>query len=349
MKVLLVSPLPPPSGGIATWTDEFLNSDISRKNHIEVINIAIKGNRVNELTKKNIFDEIKRNISIFSDVKNKFKKNKYDLAHINSSCSKMGIIRDYLIAKYLHKNNIKIIVQYHCDTKQYINTKKKEKYFVKLSNIADKIFVLNTSSKKHIKEITGIDSIIIPNFINDNIPLKDNEKIINNDIKNILFVGRITKNKGCFEIIQMAKRMKNINFKLIGSITEEIKQCKTGENVTFTGEVSKDVVIEEMKKSDLLLFPSYSEGFPLVILESMALGLPIITTPVGAIPDMLEDKGGAYIEINNLDDMEEKIESLRDKKLRENISKWNIKKVKECYCRDKVVEHIFQEYEKVIN
>ena len=64
---------------------------------------------------------------------------------------------------------------------------------------------------------------------------------------------------------------------------------------------------------------------------------------------MLEDKGGAYIEINNLDDMEEKIESLRDKKLRENISKWNIKKVKECYCRDKVVEHIFQEYEKVIN
>jgi glycosyltransferase involved in cell wall biosynthesis len=53
--------------------------------------------------------------------------------------------------------------------------------------------------------------------------------------------------------------------------------------------------VKIMAGSDVMLLPSYSEGLPYALLESMAAGVPVIATPVGAIPDVVSDGIHGYL------------------------------------------------------
>ena len=61
-------------------------------------------------------------------------------------------------------------------------------------------------------------------------------------------------------------------------------------SVTFFGHLSGNEKIEVYKKSHIFVLPSYTEGFPNVILEAMSAGLAIVATPVGALQDLLSDR-----------------------------------------------------------
>jgi glycosyltransferase involved in cell wall biosynthesis len=54
-----------------------------------------------------------------------------------------------------------------------------------------------------------------------------------------------------------------------------------------------------MNKMKLLVFPSYSEGLPSTLLEGMACGTPVLVTPVGAMPDIIQDGKNGFIMQNN--------------------------------------------------
>ena len=99
MKVLLISPLPPPVGGIATWTVKYLKYCKENDIDVSVVNIALIGNRgVQVNTQKNFFDEVIRTKRILKDLKNAVATYSFDIVHLNTSCSKFGIVRDFLCA-----------------------------------------------------------------------------------------------------------------------------------------------------------------------------------------------------------------------------------------------------------
>lgn len=347
MRILLLSPLPPPAGGIATWTSLFLNFNKVNGSIIDVINTSVVGARINNFIKKSIKDELYRTANIFSETKKHLKRYKYDVVHINTSCSKLGMIRDYLCIKIVKAFKIKLVIHCHCDTSFMVKGKFSELIFKKICRLADKIFCLNTSSQFHVKYLSAKESVIIPNFIDKQV-IKNVDRIqISNQVKSIIYVGHIVKTKGCSDILTVAKQMPHIRFKLVGYLSDEIKAISASGNVEYLGEISKDEVLEQMLKSDILLFPSYTEGFPNVVLEAMASGLPIIATPVGAIPDMIEDKGGILVNIEDVTNIIDAINVLQDKGIRQRMSEWNRAKVNRCYTVDKVIKHIFNEYSTV--
>lgn len=344
MRVLLMSPLPPPAGGIATWTNEYLGSEQAKKNEITLINIAVSGKRKRNANRFNLFEEIKRLFVIIKELRKKLDNSKYDIAHINSSCSKFGLIRELICAKMIKRKKIKIVVQFHCDISYMIRNKGQQFILARLLKNVDKIVLLNTSSFNYIKKNTKKkeNAFIIPNFIQDDIG-NNNVTEIREKVKNIIFVGRVCDSKGCRNIIDIAHSFPDINFKLIGKIENNYKKIELPSNVIMTGEIQN--VFNELIKADIFLFPTYTEGFPCALLEAMAVGLPIITTKVGAIPDMIEDKGGIYCRINNNKDIVDSIKKLENNiNIRKNMSNWNIQKVKKKYLKSNVLNQLFNIY-----
>lgn len=100
----------------------------------------------------------------------------------------------------------------------------------------------------------------------------------------ILFIGRISKLKGVPDILKTIENHEDINVSFIGlgsqTIIDAINQVP---NATYLGRKSRVEVREELNKSIAFLLPSYSECFPMVILEAMSMELPIISTNIWGI------------------------------------------------------------------
>lgn len=344
MKILLISPLPPPAGGIASWTKAYLNSNIIKNHDVKLVNTAVQGERVKEFTKRNFADEIKRTYLILKNIKKNIKNISFDVIHLNTSCSKFGLIRDFIITNLVKKTKVKLVVHCHCDINYMVKSNISKFIFKRLCINSDKILVLNESSKQYIKAKLSRESLIIPNFIELKDLKQESNRLFNIQIKTILYVGHVVRTKGCDDILEVARNMKDKQFIMIGYVSKEIRLINKPRNVLFLGELNKNEVIQYMYKSDLLLFPTHTEGFPNVVLEAMACGLPIVTTEVGAIPDMIEDKGGIIVPIKDVKSIIKAINRLENIDLRNSISNWNIEKVKKSYTLDKVIKDLLYQY-----
>lgn len=129
------------------------------------------------------------------------------------------------------------------------------------------------------------------------------------------------------------------------ALQELVKELDLEERVTFVGKVSNGEVPKYMVASDVFVLPSLSEGFPLVTLEAMASGLPIVATKVGGLPEIVKDgDNGFLIEPKNPEQIAEKVLSLLvDEELREKISRNNQEKAKH-YSWENIVERLEEVY-----
>lgn len=347
MKVILLSPLPPPAGGVATWTTLYMNSRVAKKNKIDLVNTAIIGKRSKFLNEKNYFTEVQRTLNIFKKFIQLIVTSHYDIVHINTSCSFLGMLRDWLLARMAKFRGIKIIVHFHCDTNSMIKNNFSKFVFAKLCNIADARFTLNVSSYTHMKKSTDKESVFVPNFIEAELLDLEKNRIISEQVKNIVYIGHLSEEKGIKEVLEVAEKMPFIEFKLYGPIRCEVDELKLTDNVRIFGPVSRKDVMRIMLEADILLFPSHAEGFPNTILEAMTCGLPIVATSVGAIPDMIEDyKGGIITKVGDVEGMINAIIKMQKKEIREPMSKWSQDKVKNNYTVDIVVKRIFDIYDR---
>ena len=108
-----------------------------------------------------------------------------------------------------------------------------------------------------------------------------------------------------------------------------------------------------MLSCDIFVLPTYTEGFPNVILESMACGCAIVTTPVGAIPEMLEEENGKQYGIlvspQNVQELKEGIEKmLNNETLKQECRKNVQQRVNERYNIDTVWKQMSKIWEETI-
>lgn len=347
MNILILTPIQVKTksivrqGGIGAWTDAYLSELLNHKIvNIDISPIGKRKIKVN--SKRNYIDEIFRTYKIIYRLIKALKENKFDVAHINSSLGSLGIIRDYLCLKIIKKRKLKTIVQFHCDIKAQLKSNNIKYYFLgKISRLADKVLVLNKDSYLYLREVHGVKAFLVPNFINKEMIVKSHK--INKKIQSILFVGYVQKEKGSLEIIDAAQYFPEIEFRLAGIVDRNIAKLEFGKNVVMLGGIGKEEVVDEMDKADVFLFPSYSEGFSIALLEAMARGLPIIATDVGANKEMIGKDGGIIINKKSVIEIRNAIKHIEDKNVREKMSINNIEKVKK-YETKNVIKTIMNIY-----
>jgi glycosyltransferase involved in cell wall biosynthesis len=109
----------------------------------------------------------------------------------------------------------------------------------------------------------------------------------------ILFVGHALPSKDVEDLVRACGNIPGIRLAVVGPIENAYAERLTdlakrlGVNLRLTGEKDRVGVLRDMVAAKAIALPSYTEGFPNVVLEAMAVGIPVIATPVGAIPEIL--------------------------------------------------------------
>ena len=178
----------------------------------------------------------------------------------------------------------------------------------KISQQADVVFSYGGKITNIIKSI-GVN----PNHIIE-IPSGVEKEFIGNSIaahnesyRKFVFLGRAERRKGIVELNDVLQKLisekQNFKFEFIGPIPDSIKIIH--DSIIYHGEIRDAQKIKKLlSQNDVLVCPSWSEGFPNVILEAMACGLAIIATNVGAIAAMVSNKNGWLIEPANKEQLE---------------------------------------------
>ncbi len=328
-NVLVVSPLPPPQGGIATWSTIVL-SEIALFPDIKSyhFNTALTWRSMND---KRLFvrliggslQAIKNLLLISKNII----RNKIDVVHLCTSGS-LSLVRDILLAIFCKIFRIKIIVHCHYGRIPYIFANSfLEKFLnIALFKISNMVVVIDEETFAALQfHVKNSKLTILANPIDLDLFVKDkalHPKHINFlSGMRIVFVGHVIPEKGVEELISACARIDcvDITIDFVGCVLPsyksrliEMSSCSSRKLIiNFFGSVAHSDVADFIIKSDVFVLPSQSEAFPYVILEAMALSKPIIATRVGAIPSMLDENSlnpcGLIVDPNSISQLESAI------------------------------------------
>jgi glycosyltransferase involved in cell wall biosynthesis len=139
--------------------------------------------------------------------------------------------------------------------------------------------------------------------------------------KNIVFIGRITKEKGFFDLLSALKQVKSkisdVTLTVVGEdrtqgeFLKQIALLNLEDSVCALGALPNQAIPDIFRKASLFCLPSYGEGTPVSIMEAMSCGLPVIATRVGGIPDIvMHNQTGLLIDKGNIQELTEAIQFL---------------------------------------
>ena len=127
-----------------------------------------------------------------------------------------------------------------------------------------------------------------------NVRRKNDYFTSNSYSKKFIYLGHIQEEKGVEDLFQAAKFLSNdYSIDFYGNITEKkykVDEFWKSEVVTYKGVLKPDEVPEIISKYDVLILPSYREGYPGVIIEAFSVGVPVIATNLQGIAEIVKDK-----------------------------------------------------------
>ncbi len=305
--ILVVGPVPPPYGGIASVLEDIVNSDLSKEYVFEIFDrSATFPPGADGLIGKNLF-RAKRFLRFFKKVRT----GKYHFVHIHSSDPVfLGTTIFMSLSRFA---GVKILLHIHGTNwdRFYSQVSLFRKLYTRIGlALPTKTVVLYQLWVDNIKKLCpGGDVRILRNLVHvQNPPAPDEIEGVRQSLSLtrdncvVITVGSVGWRKGSFEILKavpkVVSRDGSIRFILLGGeekpgemaqLTAIVENEKLGPWVRLTGELERDRVPSFLGVADIFLLPSFKEGMPVTIIEAMRGRLPIISTRVAGIPDMIED------------------------------------------------------------
>ena len=179
----------------------------------------------------------------------------------------------------------------------------------------------------------------------------------------ILFVGRHIERKGICYLIEAAKHLPRDKFEIrivgVGDLTEQLKQqaaaVNDGAEIIFTGKLSPEDLANEYKTANVFTLPAIvdhkgdTEGLGVVLIEAMELGLPIVASNVGGIPDVVVDgESGILVPEKDPVALADAFKCLEaDPTLIQKLLAGARKRIEECFTWDGIIERQIEVYKRL--
>lgn len=363
-KILLFLKLPPPVTG-ATLMNKFLcESELINKNVI-LKSIYISYKESVEKTSIFYFKKIKVILVTYFSLIKSLLAFKPDLVYFQISPFGLAFFRDCTYSFIIKLFNIQVIYHIHGKGIQKYIGKSKIKFMIyKWVFKNNYIICLAESLLYDVEDIYNNRPYVINNAIPINLSVIDSQ-IVTNKI-NILFFSNLMRSKGIYDfldsIVYYNKYYNNsiINVVIAGheadiskeTIENEIKKRNLSNKTIYIGAKYDKEKLQVFLDSHIFVFPTfhYNEAFPLVLIEAMQAGLPVIATREGAIPEIIDDGITGYlVDKHRPDQIAGKLELLiKNPELRINMGEAARKKFLEKYTLDIFEKNMLNVFNDVI-
>lgn len=321
MKVLMTGVDKERLGGMWTVANNYITSEKYNKN-VELTYIPTS-------TNGNIIKRTLLMIKSFIKINSILSKKNTDLVHIHMA-EKGSTFRARIIVKIAKKYNTKVLIHLHAgpfiDWYSSLNNTKQRK-IKEMFDIVDCFLVLGEYWKESLKELVDENKIkVLYNGVN--IPKVNN---YSSNRKYITYMGVLKKEKGIYDLIDAiqkidskldaAYKIKLCGIDLEGNIEKYISDRNLLSRIDLVGWVKGKEKDEIISNTVLNILPSYYEALSMTVIESMSYGIPIITTNISTMHEVLNNEE-LLITPGDVDSLADRIISLvKNKKKLNSISK----------------------------
>lgn len=304
-KILFIVQLPPPVHGASLMNMNLLKSNLLLESFEPDL---VKLDFVKEVKQigKFSFFKIYSMIRILFDINKKMILNSPDIVYFTLSPVGFAFLRDAIFMIFLKIYRRKIVIHLHGKgIKENVKNNFFLKYIYKFVFNGTEVICLSDSLRDDIVDVYKKQPYVVNNGIKTEVSIF--EKQVTTERIQLLFLSNISIEKGILDFLESLKHLtsKNYYVNIIGSafdikdfeLKKYIEQNNLQDNVKFLGPKFDREKEEYLQFDTILVFPTYykNEAFPLVILEAMKYGIPVISTNEGAIGSIIEDGKTGYI------------------------------------------------------
>lgn len=346
-RLLFIAPTPPPVAGPEVSTQILLNSPL--KDDFELIhlrsNVHLTNAQRGEITLGTLYRFSCLLCRMVFVILTRRPSCVYTILNQNVS----GFLRDSLVVLLAKLFGVKVVLHFRGSNFEYFykNQSKGFQAYVRfVLKRVDAVILQANWVKERFKQFVPSERLhVIFNAVPQFILEGNKESIVNRNggQVNVLFLNHLSVAKGFLHFLEASKAIvatrKDIVFTVVGDKIPNEKNIFHGENgqqiifqdvgraieeikrneefngrIRFLGEINDDrQKLTILQNTDIFVLPSYSEGCPMSVLEAMAVGLPVVVTPVGALKEIIRDpENGLFAPIGDSRALKEKIEWLAD-------------------------------------
>lgn len=341
-RILFIVPLPPPYAGPEISSKHLINSSL--REQFEIIHLASNLHRQNSQKGRITIGSLAGLFLLVLRIVHKLITERPAAGYTLLSQNVSGFIRDSLLVLIIKAFRKKIVLHFRGSNFHnfYDNQPAMFKRYIRaILNLSDVVIVQAQWIKNIFMELIPEERLrVIYNGIPREAVFGRNaypDSYSNNGIK-VLYLNHLSVTKGLSVLLtamqDIISEREGIDFIIAGDIVDNEKNIffdRYGNRIVFEDIRSRikdaaknkgfpnrirflgEVADEEQKRqilktASIFVLPSYSEGCPLSVLEAMAAGLPVVSTPVGALPEIIkEGENGLFLKMGDAKDLKDKI------------------------------------------
>jgi len=369
LRLLMSGYLPPPFSGIGTYYQNVLHSSLAERVDLRFVITSAqtrKSSSTGRFSTSNL-------VSAFSDIwrfTRAVANHRPQICHIATAFG-LSFVKHSVCVMVARLLGSRVISHPHCSLSALYTGRSRrwQWYFRQMIHLTQGVVALSREWLQLDAIVPGCKVYFLPNAI-DLKPYQEiaQERFARQDDQDgklkALYLGHLGAAKGSGDLIEAAKRLVSegmeVSFCLIGeeltpgeleSLKEQTHVAGLNGSLSLLPPVYGSEKLDYFRNVDIFVYPSYSEGMPMAVLEAMACGLPVVATRVGGLPDQVVDGvNGILVEPGQQDQLASAIRKLvTDKALRHSMEQKSYQLASEKFDIEQHVNQLIKIYESVLS